>query len=326
MKSFLLKSTLICFTYILLQYLFYFNTVEEFEINAPFLTRIKHDIKDIKNADIFTLGSSIEYMSHPSEKNKWTMSQKLQEYLPEYKIIAFSQPAFNIDLLNPLLKYLYKKTQKDKLYIVEFNWDQFSVASNKSFIDRTSDRLIYEDNIITTLYRPLSIFNYDFGVLSNKEFREQDIFFDGSYMGKFQELYEDEDENDIESNFRNKYMIKYLYKLDHTHEKIKSFKELIIFLKKNNIKAIFYLTPFDYQSCSEYFETKKCQSIIDNNIQYVIDILEESEVSYINLVKSLPTEYTASTPISPNGHLKAEGRDFIAKELAKYINLKHSKI
>lgn len=323
MRIFLLKSAVICVLYLVAQYFFYHNTTTEFGITAPFFYRIASDMDNIEKMDIITLGSSIEYMSHPREKNKRTMTQNLQDYLPQYEIMAFSQPAFTIDLLSPFLKYLRKKLKKDKLYIIELNWDQYSLTDNKPFLDRTPARIIYEDNIVTTLFRPLSIFNHSFGILSTKEFEEQEVYYQGEYQGTFKELYET---NDQAAVARNRYMIQYLYELDDNTDKIKTLKKLIAYSKENDLEVLFYLTPFDYQSCDKYFEESVCNRILNKNIDFVVNLLESNDMPYINLSKSLPTEHIASTPALPNGHLKAEGRDFIAKELAKWMKTNYATI
>ena len=323
MKLFLLKSAVICLLYIFLQTVFYSNTKLFFGITAPFISVIENKEKTLADVEIITLGSSIEYMKHPKDVDKRTMTQRLQDYLPDFKITAFSQPGYTIDILNPLLRYISGEVHKEKLFIVEFNWDQFSVKSNKKNMDRTLDRLLYENNYSTSFFRPLSIFNYNYGVLSDQEFELQEVFFEDKYVGQLEEL---QNEENYDLMLRNLYMIKYMYSLSDKDKRVKAFKDLISYSVKNKLKILIYLTPFDYKSCNEYFTDLQCKSTIDGNILFIKNILEEKNIPYVDLSKSLSVEHISTSERFPNGHLKSEGRDFIARELAKWIKTNYSVI
>jgi len=317
MKSFLLKSLVFVILYLSAQY-FYHKYTHDAPATTPLYSKVIDDAYEHAKADIVSFGSSIEYMSHPKEKDRRTMTQRLEGYLPQYKIISMSQAAFTVKLLEPFIKFYKRHVPKDQFYVIELNLDQFSVTDNKRFLDRTPERLNYGENLITALYRPFSIFNYDFGVLTDKEFKAQEIYLQGELMGDFDELYNGENST-FKKLQKDRYMVQYLYDLDNSHPKIGSLNRLIKFLKKENIEALFYITPVDYMSCEMYFDASICSTILNANIKVLTDILDESEFPYLNHTLDLPTEAIATTPMMPNGHLKGEGRDHNAKQISEWI-------
>lgn len=114
-------------------------------------------------------------------------------------------------------------------------------------------------------------------------------------------------------------MIKYLYQLDKSHEKIMALERLIEFVKKKQIKVLFYIVPFDYLSCEKYFDQAICSEVLGSNIKVLTDILDNSGLDYLNLTLDLPTEFIATTPLAPNGHLRSEGRKYNAKKISEWV-------
>lgn len=317
MKSFILKSIVLVIIYLGAQYMYY-NYTNTAILTTPLMRNVLVDADTHREAEIVSFGSSIEYMSHPKEKDRRTMTQRLQGYLPDRKIIPFSQAAFTIKLLEPFIKFYHKHIDKDQFYIIELNLDQFSLTDNKRFLDRTPERLSYGENLTSALYKPMSIFNYDYGVLTEKEFDQQEIYLDGQYIGQMDSLFNGEHLTAKEL-FKNRYMIQNMYTLDRSHVKIKSLMRLIDFLNKEQVENLFYITPFDYLGCEKYFDARLCQHVLNGNIKVLTDILEEHGINYINMSKDLDTKHIATTPLAPNGHLKGSGRDHVAKMISIWI-------
>lgn len=317
MRSFLKKSALLVLLYIPAQYLFHKFTNDALEV-TPFMKKVINGADKFAKADIVTFGSSVEYMSHPAEKDKRSMTESLERLLPQKEIIAFSQPAFTIKLLGPFIKFYNRYVNSDQLYVIELNMDQFSLTNNKRFLDRTPEMLSFAENLHSAMYKPLAIFNYDYGVLTQEEFAKQKIYLQGEYQGEYDVLYNTKPKS-LSDLYRNRYMIKYLYQLDKSHEKIMALERLIEFVKKKQIKVLFYIVPFDYLSCEKYFDQAICSEVLGSNIKVLTDILDNSGLDYLNLTLDLPTEFIATTPLAPNGHLRSEGRKYNAKKISEWV-------
>lgn len=320
MKSFLLKSVIVVIMYIPLQRLYYYYT-NDADASTPLYLKVEKNKNDYAEAEMVSFGSSVEYMSHPKDKDRRTMTERLETYLPNKKIVQLSQAAFTVKILDAFIKYYHKKVNGVKqFYIIELNMDQFSVTDNSRFLDRTPERLSYGRDFRAALYKPLSIFNYDYGVLTEQEFKDQEIYLDGEYQGLYNELFNGQDLT-AKQVYRNRYMIQYLYHLDEENEKIGYLRNLISFLIQEDIDCLFYITPFDHESCTKYFEVTLCNEIIDSNIKYLTDILDESGMDYLNLTKDVPTSYIATTAMAPNCHLKSEGKEYNAKKISEWVNM-----
>lgn len=317
MNRFIINSSILVLLYIVSHYA-YHSFTNDYAVTIPFVNRIEQKDTRYFDADIVTFGSSIEYMSHPKEKDKRSITNYLKELLPDKKIVALSQAAYTIELLSALMQYFESKSSGDQVYVIEVNLDQFSINDNKMFVDRTKERLAYEDGLLSVFYKPLSVFNYKFGVYSSEAYDNQKVYLNGVYKGTKAEL----DNIEVYSNkdlYSNKYMIQYLYELDNKHEKMVHLRKLIDHIKKKQLTVLFYLTPFDYQSCDIYFDKSICTQIIDENVAIVTNLFEDSEMHYIDLSRDLTSEHIASTEAIPNGHLKASGRAYVARKIANYL-------
>jgi len=317
MKTFIGKSAIVVLVYLASQYLYYQYTNTAI-LTTPLMRNVIVDAEEHRKAEIVSFGSSIEYMSHPKEKDRRTMTQRLKTYLPDRKVIQFSQAAFTMKVLEPFIKFYRKYVDSNQFYVIELNMDQFSITDKKRFLDRTPERLSYGENLISAMYKPLSIFNYDYGVLTEKEYKEHEIYLEGVYLGELDSLFNGQHLKAKEV-FRNRYLIQYMYNLDRNNEKIKSLIRLIKFLQKEKINSLFYITPYDYKSCEKYFDTEVCHRVLNGNIKVLTDILDEYNLNYLNLSKDLSTDYIATTPMAPNGHLKGKGRDYNAKMISAWI-------
>jgi len=320
MKNFLLKSLVVVLLYLPAQYVYYKYT-NKADVTTPLMLKVKNSAESYAKAEIISFGSSVEYMCHPKDEDRRTMTKRLESYLPERKIVGLSQAAFTVKILDAFIKFYHRKVGEVKqFYVIEMNMDQFAMTDNKRFLDRTPERLSYAENIVSAMYRPLSIFNYDYGVLTDKEYKTQEVFLDGEYQGEFDPMFNGQDQTFKEVH-TNRYMIQYLYELDESHEKIGYLKSLIKFLQQNDIKCLFYITPFDVESCGKYFEQDLCDKVIDANLKVVTDVFEQNKVPYLNLAKDLPTEAIASTPLAPNGHLKSDGKEYNAKKISEWVKM-----
>lgn len=280
--------------------------------------------KNINQTDIFFYGSSVNWYTDKSDKDKRFISQVLDSLQKDNHVYGISDAAYNLEIFRDFLKYIVKnKKSKSKLMIFEINLRSFSPEWNdRPNYQFEKERFILKDDLISKFEKPLSIFKYDFKQITNKEFLNKSVYKGKQKVGYVKD-YVSLICTDTTDFMKKKITFHYLYKLNQNHRKIKAINEIIKISKNYNLNVLFFITPIDYLTGVKYlpYDFKK---ITTENIEFIDNLLKKQNISLLDFSYSLSSKYFSYNKI-PNEHLKYLGRYFIADEINKWCNKNLSK-
>ena len=260
------------------------------------------------NNDILYFCSSVNNTIDENDIDIRRIDQILNDNLPYHSIAGIYHPAFNLDIYSEFIKYIIEK-KSDQVMIIPINLRSFSPAWDM----RPHYQFIKEKNILNGFpirQNILGFINY-----SEKEFMNKSIYHNKIEIGKIKDFdYPFENIQDKPNGF----IYQYMQEFDSNHRKLKSLVEIINLSKKYDLDIIFYITPIDI-TMGKSLKIKNFEKTIFKHLEIVKDILINSRVHYIDLSSSLDSTFF-SYKIKPNEHLNFSGRQYVADELARFIN------
>lgn len=249
-----------------------------------------------KNVEVIYFGDSSATSYSYQDQNKSPIQGFLAEDLKKYQVGAITHPAYMMDTFEKYVKYLTDHNQTVKIVIITVNLRSFSKEIEENPMNEFRKAKIFLDYpspLLNIFYQPMAAF-------------------------KVYKVDETSNLTDSNDTMVQQLTLRYMYELSPNQKGVKAMEKLKKDLKGSNVKALFYITPVDYQAASQYvgeaFEKK-----VSQNISLIKETLDQPNIDVLDLSFGLNHESFDWPGIYMNEHLKEDGRRFVAEQLADYI-------
>lgn len=249
-----------------------------------------------KDVEVIYFGDSSATSFYLEDQNKSPIQGFLAEDLEEYQVGAITHPAYMMDTFEKYIDFLTSQNQTVKIVIITINLRSFSEEIEENPMNEFRKAKLFLDYpapILNIFYQPMAAF-------------------------KVFEVGEANNSTDPNDTMVQQLRLRYMYELTENQKGVRAMEKLKKHLKESDVKALFYITPVDYQAASQHvggeFERK-----VSQNILLVKTTLDQSNIDVLDLSFSLDHEFFDWPGIYMNEHLKEDGRRFVAQQLANYI-------
>ena len=273
--------------------------------------------------DVILLGDSVVRVADEKDDDKRPIDMMVQEKIPNLNVKAIHNLAYNSDVYLDYIKYITKDNYKPKLVIILINLRSFSPDWDQKpgyQFEREKLTLRYKNTPLFPYLKFLINVNvFNLVPITQTQYENTPVYSGSELIGTIKDFENDEYATFTESNQKNRILLYYTYPLSANHRKLKTLEEIAGLLKKNNIKAIFYITPIDYETIGKYtgFYTK---DRITQNINLIKNSLSKYPLVFLDLSFKLQAkEFGWKDSIYINEHLNQYGRQFVAQELAASV-------
>ncbi len=282
------------------------------------------------NTEIILFGDSVATHTRGIDNDNRDLGKFLQDEITNsYKVGLLSHGAYHSQIYEVYTDYICNAENPPKYIIVPINLRSFSLAWDK----RPSYRFSNETAILKsrTKFTPFTAFNVRLTNLFGKkgseqtkaeeEFKKTPIMYKDQQIGTVGdfEISEEETKSDPSDEREKEILIsQYLYNLPENHAKLVSLKKIAQNSKECGIKAVFYITPIDYEEGGKFIG-EEFVTIVNNNIDTIEQSLEEYNIPLLNLAFDLPHQHF-SVKYVPNEHVFSSGKKYIAQKVAQIIN------
>lgn len=277
---------------------YYFVPHESFQPKE--VSQIKSYLK--KNVEVIYLGDSTATSYSPQDKNKSSIQEFLAQDQEKYEIGAITHPAYMMDTFEKYVGYTVKHNQAVKLVIITINLRSFSTEIEENPMNEFRKAKLYLDYpalLLNIFYQPMSAF-------------------------KVYQVGEADTSSNPNDTMIQQLKIRYMYDLNSNQKGVKALVKIKEDLKGTGVKALFYITPIDYQAASQYIG-KDFEKKVSQNISTIKETLVAPNIDVLDLSFSLNHESFHWPWIYMNEHLKEDGRKYVAQQLVNYIENNHNK-
>jgi len=301
----------------------------QFIIPLPKVTQLKrrqlHAISQVAVYLLFYGDSTIKW-SPPSDRIKAGTSHMLKDLLPFKIVISDVHESNHIGTYDLFIRHYLTHGFRTRYFVFPINIRSLGPEWDKHPLWQFEDNFAMLPLIHTVwirYYKPLSVFKYAKQKYTFYDYHNLKVYKGEEYVGRVGEFYGDRFMTFSPENMRDKMIFRYMFPLKKGHQKLKTLKELMRFLKQYNVTPIIYSTPIDYQTGEKYCGEEFSHQLY-KNVKLVEETLKEEGVPFLDLTMTLPTEYFSwhtdePDPLYPNAHLTYKGRAFIAKNLHDFI-------
>lgn len=262
------------------------------------VTLLKNYLKE--NVEVIYFGDSSATNYSYQDQNKNPIQGFLAENLKEYQVGAITHPAYMMDIYEKYVKYIINHNQAVKVVIIPINLRSFSKEIEENPMNKFRKAKIYLDYpspILNIFYQPMAAF-------------------------KVFEVGETNISKNPNDNMARQLTLRYMYKLSPNQKGVEAMRRLIKDLKGSNVKALFYITPVDYQAASQYVGKEFEEKVSQNILLIKETLVDQQNIDLLDLSFTLNHDSFNWPEIYMDEHLKETGRRFVAQQLANYINNK----
>jgi len=269
--------------------------------------------------EIALIASSINFNIGKQDTDKRDIAQMLDDYLDDCGVLDVSRGGNNVELYDEITKIIIRHRDEPTRFVYEISLRTFARVYSEPTNARSlkDDEFIFKDNLLTSFYKALSVFRYDFNLDSQKVFDEMPVYRGTEYVTTLDKFML----NDHPSGLRKpqkKFLVNYMGRIEDDNAKLIALKNLADYINKHQLEVLFVIPPENYQQGIEHFP-EDFEAELDENIDIIAKVLNDKKLSYLNLVKALGSERFTHTPLYPNGHLDQQGRQFVANQISQKI-------
>jgi len=274
-----------------------------------------------EKTDIIYFGDSSDTNYDNKDLDKRSISQMLQEILPDYSMTSISHPAYAADIFLDFCKNMIKQKYYPKVVIIPINMRSFSLSWDKNpGWQFEQEKTILKNKLLFMFFKTIEVFdknNKRFNEITQGEFENMEVFNGEKAAGIVKDFEKHEFRNYSEENMKNSILYFYMFSLKNDHRKLNSLAEMKKILLENNIKPVFYITSIDYETGERYF-TGEFTERLKNNVETIKSALEEDNFKVLDLSMDLKTNFFTQEKY-PNEHLNEKGRKYVAEKIGEMI-------
>lgn len=263
-------------------------------------------------------------MSH-FDLNKSSLADLITNNFSSGKIKIISHTAYNAEVFESYINYIYKKKYKPDLIVIPINMRSFSPQWQKNpawQFDcevKLINSMTNSDPLITFSFLKKEVILW----IKNILYLYYKADFSLTRLNRvkdFKKIIADKSNKIYSKEYRLKHLFifHYLYKLQKNNKNILSLLNILTLSKKIGAKLFFYITPINYEAGNAY-AGKNFTKFLNKNISQLMNILNSNnfsiEVKIVDLSKKLESSFFFH-PNDSTEHLNFKGR----KALARIIN------
>lgn len=262
--------------------------------------------------DVLYFGDSTIGHSPKSDTNKRPINLLLRYMVPGSRIRGLTHAAYQLDIYAAYCRYIVSLGEKHKprVIIIPINMRSFSPHWDKRpGYQFEREKVILAGGLLHAFYRPLRILKYKFNKMTPGKYSDTPVFKGDLKIGTVKQM----------KGIKNQLILRYMYPLTREHRKIKSLIDIVRCLSAHGIKAVFYVTPLDYETGEKHLPGEfKAQ--VRENIRLVETVLNENNYRLLDLSMDIPGSYFSwERHVAPNEHMNQHGRMYVAKQLARAL-------
>jgi len=273
-------------------------------------------------ADIVYLGDSSVSRIAPTDKTRLTTSGILERLARPYGVVDVNGAHYQPGLYQSYCRYLIRQENKPQFVIIPINLRVFCAEWSMNPVYRYEEIkmiLAINDTFWEKFHRPLFVFKAAKQKASAIDYDRAKFFRGIEYAGRLRDLeYPPRGETPSVEAFRQMLTMRYLSALSSRHPWLKSLQKSADMLIEAGITPIFYISPVDVQTGEEHFG-QEFSAGIARNVSVLRTSLKKEGAYFLDLSRTLRTRdfsWTEDGSSYMNGHLKFEGRMFVAQSIA----------
>jgi hypothetical protein len=315
MKTFFIKLAIFLIIIFFLQVLFLIIDIRSFH------QLIVLEKAQKEKTDIIYFGDSSDTDYSNKDLDKRSISQMLEEILPNYSMASISNPAYAADIFLEFCKHMIRQKYYPKIVIIPINMRSFSPSWDRNWgWQFEKEKAILKNKLFFMFFKTMEVFdknNKRFNEITQSEFENTEVFNGEKAVGRVKDFEGHEFRHYSEENMKNSILYFYMFSLKNDHRKLKSLAEVAKILLENNIKPVFYITPIDYETGERYFPGEFSERL-KNNVETIKSAFKENNLEILDLSADLKTDFFAWEKY-PNEHLDEKGRKYVAEKIAEII-------
>jgi hypothetical protein len=263
--------------------------------------------------DVLYFGDSTVWYCPETDTDKRSIDRMLRSMIPHLKLGCITNAAYQADVYAAYCQYIVsqEKKHKPRLIVIPINMRSFSPQwDRKPQYQFEKKKIILSGGLKHAFYRPLRIFKYKFNTITDEQYWDIPVFKGRQQIGTIKQM----------RGNKEQLILRYMYPLTVEHRKVKSLIKIAQLLFSHKIKAVFYITPLDYETGENYLPGEFKQQV-QQNVRLIQSILKENHQQLLDLSMDLSENHFAwKAKAAPNEHLNQDGRKYVARQLARQIN------
>jgi hypothetical protein len=280
-----------------------------------------------REVDAIYMGDSSVFYVSDEDTDKADLPDMLQELLPEYSVGGLFHHGYQLPVYASYTDYIASHARRPRLLIIPVNMRSFMpVWRDHPYIQFRRETL-YLDNYNSAAYQalfaPMVIFDaLDLIPFSLEEFNAIPIHENGRIGGVMRD-YLPKGKAKLQpgtvATARRSFELTYLQPITSNHVYFDALRRIVTRCRDNAINVAFYIVPIDFQE-GEKLLGARFRDELQGSIDKVTGFLREEDAFVNDLGDGVDTDnfYYVSN-VWPDEHLNAEGRRFVAEQMAAYI-------
>lgn len=273
---------------------------------------------------IFYFGDSTVISICPEDEDQRSLFDALQEELEDLTLAEVAHAAFSLTQYEPIMKYLARQSRGPRLIVVPVNIRSFSTQWDLRpdwQFQKEKIFACYDHPLFRAFYEPLTKFkapSFNLTPITMEDYLGRLVYDGAEVVGKTADFYIDYGNPPENPDLRRQFIWCYMHSILPEHRKSKSLQEIARTTRETGFKAVFYVSPLDFESgrrlLGQRFETR-----LEENVAMLSSLLMKEGANILDYSRLLPTSMFCPPSFCPNEHMTAEGRSILAREIATAI-------
>jgi hypothetical protein len=274
-----------------------------------------------RKVDIVYFCDSTNFAYGLQDTDRRSISQMLQDIMPEREILAIDHGALHMDMYLAFCQYISRSRNRPNALIIPVNMRSFSLGwDQRPNWQFEKERFFLNYPLLRPFFKPLAVFKaVRANEISVEQYNQTGVYCDEELVGTVREFdFMCTDPNAVtDDDIRKKCIFQYMYPLKPDTRKLRSMLQIVKILNSIGVRLILYITPLDMETGQKYLPGRFSDRV-GANIQLVKTLLRNQNVEPLDLSQSVSAENFSWT-VYPNEHLDQHGRLFVADSLAKAL-------
>jgi len=299
--------------------LFPSNALDGLSDNQESLVKAIDNIRAEK-PNIIYLGDSVLNSVSKSDEDRRKLSVMIDDKINDrYDVVYFTHWAFTQREYFPLVKYMHRKgiLNADDVIIIPINMRAFSnhwyYNPNWQF-DDFREILDNENCFYKMFHRSITIFGKEMDAENQQkdESLMMPVMYDMKQVGVYKDFEGSDYKDYTDEKMKKKIVFHYMQGIDESFPLVMVLDDLCRFLKDNEICAVFYYTPVDYEICEQYVGMDFTKIISDKKA-IITETVKRSGFDVLDYSRLCTTDmFSWKDNIYPNEHLNEKGRKLLS--------------
>lgn len=277
-----------------------------------------------KQNKIIMFGSSVNTHHESDWMDKRTIVELVDSLTPGQNVTGVSRPSASIENYYNYLQYSIDNGNVPGKVIVPINIRAFTHEWGKrpEYVTLIAKESIFLNSGITPYLfrRVIPRYSKQINSYTHEQFYEEPVCINGSEIGRVKEyLVEDKSTvKDTLGHYKKSFMFLYMSDITSENNKVKYLKKMDSLCLENDIEALYYFTPIDYQSGEKFHGTYFSQRLIDHR-NFLKSTIQERQGNYaLDMLFDLDSTYF-NYHLLPNEHMYFEGKYSVAEKVSSIL-------